>query len=96
MSYAIQTEDAPFKRFLGYSAWLHIGLVAAVELEPLRESGQTRPGARALKVFERAMEDGMLFRFTGDIIAMAPPFISTQAEIGMMVEVLRGAIRATH
>jgi len=32
MSYAIQTEDAPFKRFLGYSAWLHIGLVAAVAL----------------------------------------------------------------
>jgi protein TonB len=32
MSYAIQTEDPPFKRFLGYSAWLHIGLVAAVGL----------------------------------------------------------------
>jgi beta-alanine--pyruvate transaminase len=73
----------------------NVGLVAAVELEPLRENGQARPGARALKVFERAMEDGMLFRFTGDIIAMAPPFISTQAEIGRMVEVLRGAIQAT-
>ena len=73
----------------------NIGLVAAIELEPLRENGQARPGARALKVFERAMEDGMLFRFTGDIIAMAPPFISTQAEIGRMVEVLRGAIQAT-
>src|ERR1700757_1245734 len=32
MSYAIQTEDAPFKRYLGYSAWLHIGLVAAIGL----------------------------------------------------------------
>ena len=32
MSYAIQTDDAPFKRFLGYSAWLHIGLIAAVAL----------------------------------------------------------------
>jgi len=73
----------------------NIGLVAAVELEPLRENGQAKPGARALKVFERAMEEGMLFRFTGDIIAMAPPFISTQAEIERMVEVLRGAIQAT-
>ncbi len=72
----------------------NIGLVAAIELEPLRENGQARPGARALKVFERAMEDGMLFRFTGDIIAMAPPFISTQAEIETMVEKLRAAIRA--
>src|SRR6266853_1113202 len=72
----------------------NIGLVAAIELEPLRENGQARPGARALEVFERAMEDGMLFRFTGDIIAMAPPFISTQAEIETMVEKLRAAIRA--
>jgi hypothetical protein len=32
MPYATYTDDAPFKRFLGYSAWLHIGLVAAVAL----------------------------------------------------------------
>src|SRR6266436_6105652 len=69
----------------------NIGLAAAVELEAI--SG--KPGLRALKVFERGMEEGMLYRFTGDIIAMAPPFISTQAEIGRMVEVLRGAIQAT-
>jgi beta-alanine--pyruvate transaminase len=73
----------------------NIGLVAAVELEPLRENGQAKPGARGLKVFERGIEEGMLYRFTGDIITMAPPFISTQAEIGRMVEVLRGAIQAT-
>jgi beta-alanine--pyruvate transaminase len=71
----------------------NIGLTAAVELEPLRESGQAKPGARALEVFERAMEEGMLFRFTGDTIAMAPPFISTKAEIETMIETLRRAIR---
>jgi protein TonB len=32
MTYATYNDDAPFKRFLGYSAWLHIGLVAAVGL----------------------------------------------------------------
>ena len=32
MDYAANQYDAPFKRFLGYSAWLHIGLVAAVAL----------------------------------------------------------------
>src|SRR6266516_5968824 len=68
----------------------NIGLVAAVELEPIAG----KPGLRALKVFERAMEDGMLFRFTGDIIAMAPPFISTKVEIETMAEKLRAAIRA--
>src|SRR3989442_279176 len=69
----------------------NIGLTAAVEFEPVKG----KPGLRALNVFERGIEQGMLYRFTGDIIAMAPPFISTQAEIGRMVEVLRGAIQAT-
>ena len=32
MSYATYTEDAPFKRYLGYSAWLHIGLTVAIAL----------------------------------------------------------------
>src|SRR5579859_3344588 len=32
MDYAANNYEAPFKRFLGYSAWLHIGLVAAVAL----------------------------------------------------------------
>ena len=32
MSYSAYSDDAPFKRFLGYSAWLHIGLIAAVAL----------------------------------------------------------------
>ena len=68
----------------------NIGLAAAVELEPI----PAKPGLRALKVFERGLEEGMLFRFTGDTIAMAPPFISTRAEIETMVEKLRVAIRA--
>jgi beta-alanine--pyruvate transaminase len=68
----------------------NIGLSAAVELEPLAG----KPGLRALKVFERGLEEGMLFRFTGDTIAVAPPFISTKAEIEAMVDKLRIAIRA--
>jgi protein TonB len=32
MDYAANNYDAPFKRYFGYSAWLHIGLVAAVAL----------------------------------------------------------------
>ena len=32
MDYAATNYEAPFKRFLGYSAWLHIGLIAAVAL----------------------------------------------------------------
>lgn len=67
----------------------NIGLAAAVELDPTPGS----PGVRALKVFKRGMQEGMLFRFTGDTIAMAPPYIATPAEIETMVEKLRAAIR---
>jgi beta-alanine--pyruvate transaminase len=65
-------------------------LAAAVELSPL----EGRPGLRAVKVFEEALKRGVFFRFTGDIIAMGPPFISTPEELSRMVEVLRESIRA--
>jgi beta-alanine--pyruvate transaminase len=68
----------------------NIGLAAAVELEPM--SG--KPGVRALKVFERGMEEGMLYRFTGETLAVAPPFVSTKGQIEAMIEKLRVAIRA--
>jgi beta-alanine--pyruvate transaminase len=72
----------------------NIGLAAAVEFEPLVEKGAVKPGARALKVFERGMDEGMLYRFTGETIAVAPPYISSKAQIETMVEKLRVAIRA--
>jgi beta-alanine--pyruvate transaminase len=68
----------------------NIGTAAAVEFEPL--SG--KPGMRALKVFERGIEEGMLYRFTGETIAVAPPYISTKAEVETMIEKLRISIRA--
>ena len=68
----------------------NIGLSAAVELAPC--AGQ--PGLRALRVFERALDEGLLLRFSGDIIALAPPFISTPQEIESMIEGLRRTLRA--
>src|SRR5208283_3172593 len=49
----------------------NIGLAAAVELEPVPGA----PGLRALKVFEAGLRSDQLFRYTGDSIAMGPPFI---------------------
>jgi beta-alanine--pyruvate transaminase len=66
-------------------------LAAAVEFTPI----DGKPGLRALRVFEEALKRGVLFRFTGDIIAMGPPFISTPDELRRMIEVLRDSIRAT-
>jgi beta-alanine--pyruvate transaminase len=65
-------------------------LAAAVEFSPI----EGKPGLRALKVFEECLKRGVLFRFTGDIIAMGPPFISTPDELRRMAEVLRESIRA--
>ena len=63
---------------------------AAFELSPL--PGQ--PGLRAIRLFEDALKRGLLVRFTGDTIALAPPAISTADEIQRLVEGLRASIRA--
>jgi beta-alanine--pyruvate transaminase len=65
-------------------------LAAAVELTPM----EGKPGLRAVRVFEEALKRGVLFRFTGDIIAMGPPFTSTPEELHRMADVLRESIRA--
>jgi beta-alanine--pyruvate transaminase len=70
----------------------NIGLAGAVDLEPL--TGQ--PGLRGLKAFERGLDEGILLRFTGDTLAVAPPFISTAAELWDMAEKMRAAIRGSH
>jgi beta-alanine--pyruvate transaminase len=68
------------------------GLAAAIDLEPIAE----KPGLRAIRVFEQSLALGQLPRFTGDTIAVGPPFISTAAEIAKMADDLRKAIRASH
>jgi beta-alanine--pyruvate transaminase len=63
----------------------NFGLAAAVELTP-REG---KPGARALEAFEKGLDAGLLLRFTGENLAVAPPFIATPEEIQGMVQTLR-------
>lgn len=67
----------------------NIGLVAAVELEP-REG---KPGARALDCLIECFRRGLLIRVTGDIIALSPPLIIEEEEIGRLVEILGGVLR---
>jgi beta-alanine--pyruvate transaminase len=68
----------------------NIGLAAAVELEPI--AGQ--PGARGQRAFERGLDEGLLLRLMGDIIGLAPPFISSVDEVRAMIESLRRTLRA--
>ena len=59
----------------------NIGLIAGIELAP-REGA---PGARAMEVFHRCFDEGLLIRVTGDIIALSPPLIVSEAEIDEIV-----------
>jgi beta-alanine--pyruvate transaminase len=69
----------------------NIGLVAGIELE-------ARPGAvgaRAFEVFERAFfEQDVLIRTTGDIIALSPPLIISEAQVEELMERVTRAIRS--
>jgi beta-alanine--pyruvate transaminase len=47
-----------------------------------------------MRVFEKAVDEGLLVRFSGDTIAVAPPFICSENDIRTMVEGLRRALHA--
>ena len=91
LSFVLEENVHALKSAHGVRDIRNIGLAAAVELDPF----EGKPGLRGLKVFERGLDKGLLLRFTGDIIAMAPPFISTEAELKMMCETLGEVISAT-
>ncbi|WP_188946062.1 aminotransferase class III-fold pyridoxal phosphate-dependent enzyme, partial [Polymorphobacter multimanifer] len=64
-----------------------LGLVAGIELAPRPGS----PGVRGQLLFRHLFDKGLLARATGDIIALSPPLIISEDEIGAMVEhVARG------
>ncbi len=67
----------------------NMGLAGGIDLEPI----PGKPGLRAMRVFERALDEGLLLRFTADTIAIGPPFISTVDELQAMGDGLRRAIR---
>jgi beta-alanine--pyruvate transaminase len=68
----------------------NLGLIAAIELEPI--AGQ--PGKRAFDVFLRAFEKGLLIRTTGDIIALSPPLTIARKEIDEIFAKLSEVLRA--
>ena len=67
----------------------NIGLVGAIELEPI--AGQ--PAKRAFTAFLKAYESGLLIRTTGDIIALSPPLIIEKPHIDELVEKLSAVLR---
>ena len=64
------------------------GLMAAIELSPRPDA----PGARGYEALAKGLEAGLLVRATGDIIALSPPLIISEAEIAKLVEILGGVL----
>ncbi len=68
----------------------NMGLIGAVELAPV--DGQ--PGKRAFDAFLKAYEAGILIRVTGDIIALSPPLIISEAQIDELIGTLGQVLKA--
>ena len=66
----------------------NIGLIGAIELEPI--AGE--PTKRAFAAFLDAYDKGLLIRTTGDIIALSPPLIIEKQEIDFIVDKLRDVL----
>ncbi|MDA4844631.1 aspartate aminotransferase family protein [Hoeflea poritis] len=68
----------------------NIGLIGAIELEPI--AGE--PTRRAFSAFLDAYNKGLLIRTTGDIIALSPPLIIEKSDIDVLVDTLGGVLKS--
>ena len=68
----------------------NLGLIGAVELEPI--AGE--PTKRAFSAFLKAFEEGLMIRTTGDIIALSPPLIISKAQIDEVFGILGKVLKA--
>ncbi|WP_114964929.1 aspartate aminotransferase family protein [Alkalilacustris brevis] len=66
----------------------NMGLIGAIELDPIAGA----PTKRAFSAFLKAYEKGVLIRTTGDIIAMSPPLIIEKEHIDQLVGTLRDVL----
>ena len=68
----------------------NIGLIGAVEFEPIADA----PGRRAHTRFVEAFNRGLLTRATGDIIALSPPLIIDKKEIDQLFDIFSGVLKS--
>jgi beta-alanine--pyruvate transaminase len=68
-----------------------VGLTAGIDLAPRAGA----PGARASEIMDRAFrEQNLMVRVTGDTLALCPPLIVSEAQIGEIFDKVGQAIRA--
>ncbi|PIU06358.1 MULTISPECIES: aspartate aminotransferase family protein [Methylobacterium] len=67
-----------------------VGLAAGIDLAPKPGA----PGLRGFEAMDRAFDAGLVLRAAGDTLALTPPLIASEDEIGRMVGITGDAIRA--
>ncbi|GAB2884312.1 aspartate aminotransferase family protein [Paralcaligenes sp. KSB-10] len=67
----------------------NLGLVAGIELE----SRSGAPGARAAEAFKKCFDQGLMVRYTGDILAVSPPLIIDEAQIAQLFETIAAVLK---
>ena len=67
----------------------NLGLIGAIELEPIPGA----PTRRAFQAFLDCFERGVLIRTTGDIIALSPPLIVEKSDIDHLFDTLADVLK---
>ena len=70
----------------------NLGLVGGIELE----SREGAPGTRAYDAFLHCFNNGVMPRFTGDILAFSPPLIVEDSHLDQIFSTVRQALRAVN
>ena len=68
----------------------NLGLMGAVEVAP-RDGA---PGARAFDISLECLERGLMLRQAGNVLALSPPLVITEEQIGSIADMLGSAIEA--
>ncbi|MBM3544095.1 MAG: aspartate aminotransferase family protein [Alphaproteobacteria bacterium] len=70
----------------------NIGLIGAVEFDPIPDA----PGRRAHERFVEAFNQGLLVRATGDIIALSPPLIIDKRQIDQLFDIFSRVLKTVN
>jgi len=67
----------------------NLGLVAGIELR----AREGEPGARAAQAFQACFDNGLMVRYTGDTLAVSPPLIITEEQIGQIFSTIAQVLK---
>lgn len=67
----------------------NLGMACAVEFS----SKPDQPPVRAMEIFQKCFERGLMIRYTGDIIAIGPALVASTKEIEFIIETIREVVR---